>query len=91
MYFKNHINKLVRVQTSENRDIKNGILLDRNERVESFDNKTYKKILKSISRYSINATPDIQALYKKLSKTFKIKKENIYIGQGITELMSQII
>ena len=75
MYFKNHINKLVRVQTSENRDIKNGILLDRNERVESFDNKTYKKILKSISRYSINATPDIQALYKKLSKTFKIKKK----------------
>ena len=70
MYFKNHINKLVRVQTSENRDIKNGILLDRNERVESFDNKTYKKILKSISRYSINATPDIQALYKKLLQDF---------------------
>ena len=91
MQFKTHINKLVRIQTSENRDIKKGVLLDRNERVENFDEGTYKKILKSISRYSINATPDIQDLYKLLSKTFKINKKNIYIGQGITELMSQII
>lgn len=91
MQFKSHINKLVRLQTSQNRDIKNGVLLDRNERVESFDKNTFKQIIKSISRFSINATPDIQGLYEKLSKTFKVKKENIYIGQGITELMSQII
>ena len=52
MQFKTHINKLVRIQTSENRDIKKGVLLDRNERVENFDEGTYKKILKSISRYS---------------------------------------
>ena len=91
MQFKSHINKLVRLQTSQNRDIKNGVLLDRNERVESFDKNTFKQIIKSISRFSINATPDIQGLYERLSKTFKVKKENIYIGQGITELMSQII
>ena len=91
MQFKSHINKLVRLQTSQNRDIKNGVLLDRNERVDCFDKNTFKQIIKSISRFSINATPDIQGLYEKLSKTFKVKKENIYIGQGITELMSQII
>ena len=89
--FKPHIQKLTRLQTSENRDIKKGVLLDRNERVENYNEATYKKILKSISRFSINATPDIQNLYKNLSKFFKINKNNIYIGQGITELMSQII
>ena len=89
--FKPHIQKLERTQTSENRDIKKGVLLDRNERVENYNEATYRKIIKSISRFSINATPDIQNLYKNLSKFFKVNKNNIYIGQGITELMSQII
>ena len=89
--FKPHILKLERLQTSENRDIKKGVLLDRNERVENYNEATYRKIIKSISRFSINATPDIQNLYKNLSKFFKVNKNNIYIGQGITELMSQII
>ena len=89
--FKPHIQKLKRLQTSENRDIKKGVLLDRNERVENFNEDTYRKIIKSISRFSINATPDIQNLYKNLSKFFNVNKSNIYIGQGITELMSQII
>ena len=89
--FKPHIQKLERLQTSENRDIKKGVLLDRNERVENFNEDTYRKIIKSISRFSINATPDIQNLYKNLSKFFNVNKNNIYIGQGITELMSQII
>ena len=91
MKFKSNINSLTRVQTSENRDVINGLLLDRNERVESFNDNTYKSILKNISRFSLNATPDIQNLYKKISKFFRIKRENIYIGQGITELMSQLI
>ncbi len=89
--YKPHIQKLIRLQTSENRDIKKGVLLDRNERVENYNEITYKKIIKSISRFSINATPDIQNLYKSLSKTFKVSKDHIYLGQGITELMSQII
>ena len=66
MKFKTHIDNLVRVQTSQNRDIERGVLLDRNERLENFDKKTFDKILKSISRFSINATPDVQDLYKSL-------------------------
>ena len=74
MAFKSNINSLTRIQTSENRDVKNGVLLDRNERVESFDDKTYKSIFKNISKFSLNATPDIQDLYKKISKFFRYKK-----------------
>ena len=91
MKLKSNINSLVRVQTSENRDVVNGLLLDRNERVETFNVKTYKSILKNISRFSLNATPDIQNLYKKISKFFKVQKNSIFIGQGITELMSHLI
>ena len=43
MHFKNHINNLVRLQTSQNRDLINGILLDRNERADSFNNLAFKK------------------------------------------------
>ena len=68
--FKPHIQKLERLQTSENRDIKKGVLLDRNERVENFNEDTHRKIIKSISRFSINATPDIQNLYKNFFLNF---------------------
>ena len=48
MKLKSNIDSLIRVQTSENRDVVNGLLLDRNERVESFNDNTYKSILKNI-------------------------------------------
>ena len=51
--FKPHIQKLVRLQTSENRDIKRGILLDRNERVENYNEITYRKI-DDLSFFTIN-------------------------------------
>ena len=50
MHFKNHINNLVRLQTSQNRDLINGILLDRNERADSFNNLAFKKALKSFPK-----------------------------------------
>ena len=91
MILKSHILKLNRIQTSQNRDLKNGALLDRNERVDYFNSSTFKKITKSISRYSLNATPDVQNLYKILAKEHGLKKNNIYIGQGITEIISHIL
>ena len=89
--FKKHIASLKRYQTSESRDVLNGIILDRNERADHYNPKEFNKILKEIPRYAINATPDISPLYKKLASFHKLKKENLYITQGITECMSQII
>ncbi len=91
MHFKNHINNLVRLQTSQNRDLINGILLDRNERADSFNNLAFKKALKSFPKNSFNATPDISKLYKAIANFHKLKNNNIYITQGITECMSHII
>ena len=52
----------------------------------SHNNSDFKKALNS---FSINSfwTPDISLLYKKLLK-HKVKIDNIYITQGITECMS---
>ena len=91
MLFKDHQNKLVRLQTSQNRDLKNGIILDRNERADSYNNLDFKKALNSFSINSFNATPDISALYKKIANLHKVKTDNIYITQGITECMSHVI
>jgi histidinol-phosphate aminotransferase len=91
MLFKRHINNLERLQTSQNRDLINGILLDRNERADSYSNLAFKKVLKSFSKNSFNATPDISQLYKVIASLHKLKTNNIYITQGITECMSHII
>ena len=42
MQFKTHQEKLVRLQTSQNRDLEKGIILDRNERADSYNNSDFK-------------------------------------------------
>jgi len=91
MQFKTHQNKLVRLQTSQNRDLEKGIILDRNERVDSYSNSDFKKALNTFTINSFNATPDISLLYKEIAKIHKVDRSNVYITQGITECMSHII
>ena len=89
--YKKHILSLKRYQTSENRDVLNGIILDRNERADHYDTKEFNSVLNKIPKFSLNATPDISLLYKKIAKLHNLKLKNIYITQGITECMSHII
>ena len=91
MIYKPHITKLNRVQTSLNRDLLKGINLDRNEKVDLFDNKLQNEIKKKLTKNIFNSTPDITSLYYELSKYLKISKSNIYITQGITEGIFQIL
>lgn len=91
MFFKNHINNLVRLQTSQNRDLINGTLLDRNERADSYSDFAFKKALKSFTKNSFNATPDISKLYKVIADSHRLNVNNVYITQGITECMSHVI
>ena len=91
MWFKKNIDNLVRKQTSQNRDIINGIVLDRNEKVSYFDNKTITSIKNELSKYDLNTIPETYSLYKAISKFHKTQTKNIYITQGITECMQQIM
>ena len=63
MRFKTNIQKLIRAQTSQERDLSKGIVLDRNERVDYFDKKIFSKIIKRFSRHSLNTNPIIKSLY----------------------------
>lgn len=91
MKFKQHIEKITRRQTSQNRDLLKGIMLDRNERVDFFEKKEFKKVVNNFALTSFNATPDISLLYKKIALSHNLNRDNIYITQGITECMAHII
>ena len=91
MQIKQNIQNLKRIQSSLNRDLLKGVNLDRNEKVDNFSYKLQEKIKKKFSKNIFNSTPDISSLYRKLSNYLKISYKNIYITQGITEAISQII
>ena len=48
MFYKKNIDQLVRKQTSQNRDLINGIVLDRNEKVSYFTDNIFSSIKKKI-------------------------------------------
>ena len=91
MFLKRNIKNLKRIQTSLNRDLLKGINLDRNEKVDLFDKKLQDIIKKKLSKNIFNTTPDVSSLYQNISRFFKINRDNIYITQGITEAIFQII
>ena len=65
--------------------------MDRNEKVSYFDNKTITSIKNELSKYDLNTIPETYSLYKAISKFHKTQTKNIYITQGITECMQQIM
>ena len=56
--------------------------LDKNERVINFPNYFLKLVKKKISSYDLSAYPDIERIYKLLSKLLKIPKEMIVLTAG---------
>ena len=82
---KAHIDQLSRYQTSVGRDLREGIKLDRNERVDDFNPQVLRGIFERIPNWILNASPESEHLYQKLSDFLKIPKDHIYLMNGITE------
>lgn len=72
-----------RVRIPENRDLNNGIRLNRNERVKDFPPKILSRIFKNAKKYDLGKYPDQSVIYKHLSKFLKIKKNNLLLSSGI--------
>ena len=53
IYNKKKVNLISRIRISENRDLKKGIRLNRNERVENFDKAIISKIFKNSKDYDL--------------------------------------
>ncbi len=84
-HFKDHINNLVRYQTSLGRDLDNGLRLDRNEKISNFPSEVIADIFNKFKPYSLSASPETDTLYQKISENLSISREKIYITGGITE------
>ena len=84
-FFKPHIQKMERYQTSLGRDLSNGIRIDRNEKVSDFSTEVMNEIWKLFKNYSLSASPEAGPLYHKLAENYGINREKIFITSGITE------
>ena len=80
---KTHLINLVRKRIPENRDLNNGLRLDRNEKVSNWDKKIVNKIFSNLPEYFLSIYPDLSNIYKKIAKFDSVKEENILISSGI--------
>lgn len=82
-YVYQRLNSIPRIRIIENRDLVNGLRLNRNERVEDFPRNILLKIFKNVPRYHLGKYPDQQNIYYYLSKFLKLKKNNLLLSSGI--------
>jgi histidinol-phosphate aminotransferase len=78
---KNWIKNIIRIQP-DNIDRSKFLRLDKNERVIDFDKKFLSYMKKSINTYQVAAYPDVNKIYKSISKELKIPKNNICLTAG---------
>ena len=74
---------LKRIRTLENRDLVNGLRLNRNERVLNYPINIINHIFKKDQSYNLAKYPDHTQLYNNVSKFFKINRKNILLTNGI--------
>jgi histidinol-phosphate aminotransferase len=77
-----YLTKISRVRIEETRNLVSGIRLDRNERVSNWKPFIKKKLL-SVPDYFFSTYPDLNPLYKNVSKFDKIPVNQILITSGI--------
>lgn len=79
---KKHILDLKRKRIGENRDYSSkNIFIDRNERSVDFDEKFYNKFKNKVK--NINRYPNLDKIYKKLSKFISVNVSNLFITDGV--------
>ena len=82
-YVFERLNYFKRMRIAEDRDLVNGLRLNRNERVEDFPKDIIQKIFKNVPKYNLGKYPDHSKIYDNLSKFLNLKKEHILLSSGI--------
>jgi histidinol-phosphate aminotransferase len=80
---KNHLRDIKRIRIPENRDLNNGLRLNRNERVENWGSEFVKKIFNNQPDWLLSTYPDSSNLYKKLSKHIRVDESKIMLTSGM--------
>ena len=80
-----------RIRYSKKRNTKRDLMLDRNERTIELNKKIIDKLSKKISKVNIGLYPELDSFYSKLSKWLRVKKENLFITEGVSGGIKSII
>ena len=78
-----HLKNLSRIRIPENRDLVNGLRLNRNEKVSSWNDDILETIFKEKPGNFLSIYPDLSSIYTKLAKYCNTDEENILITSGI--------
>ena len=78
-----HLKKLKRSRILENRDLKYGLRLDRNEKIDNWDKQKIINLIKKQPDSFFSTYPNITNLYKKIAKHAKVKENQILVTNGI--------
>lgn len=91
-HVKKYLENLERKRAYIDRKLKkNSLLLDRNEKFIPLNPKLKKKLLKKLSKINPGLYPDIGSFYKKISKWIGLSKENIFLTDGVSGAIKNII
>jgi histidinol-phosphate aminotransferase len=85
MFLKNkeHLKNKKRIRIPENRNLENGLRLNRNERVENWGGDILKDIFTNKPDWFLSTYPDSSILYKKLSNHIGLDESSIMLTSGM--------
>lgn len=78
-----HLASIKRLRVSEGRDLENGLRLDRNEKVDNWEENLIQKALRHKPACFNSTYPEITSLYKKLSNHLSVDENQILVTSGI--------
>ena len=81
--YNQHLINVKRMRVSEGRNLKIGLRLDRNEKVDLWPKTFVKDVLKNKPDSFFSTYPEIFNLYKKIAKFNKVLENQLLITSGI--------
>ena len=88
--FKKSLEKVNRSSNIEDRS-NYKLRLDRNEKILPFNKLYKKKFNKYINNLDLNYYPNLEQTYQKLSKHLKLDRNNIFITEGVSGAIKNIL
>ena len=85
-----HLLDLRRDRIPEDRDLEEGLRLNRNERVDSWPKDFLVEVFKNKPDYYLSIYPDLSPLYKKISNFCNVKEDNLLVTSGIDGALKTI-
>ena len=80
---KPHLRDIRRIRIPEDRDLDNGLRLNRNERVSNWGNDFIRDIFNNTPDWFLSTYPDSTNLYNKLSKYINVPESRIMLTSGM--------